>query len=62
LLAFLVKAVNLGDLARLVVSTNERNLVGEPSRVSETILTSLYQKSTHFAFKHMSKVKVSKEK
>lgn len=36
LLTFLVKAVYLGDLARLVVSANECDLVGEPNLVSET--------------------------
>jgi hypothetical protein len=34
LLAFLVEAVYLGNLARLVVSTNECDLVRESSRVS----------------------------
>jgi hypothetical protein len=34
LLAFLVEAVDLGNLARLVVSTNECDLVRESSRVS----------------------------
>lgn len=36
LLTFLVKAVYLGDLARLVVSANECDLVRESNLVSET--------------------------
>lgn len=41
LLTFFVKAVYLGDLARLVVSANECDLVGEPDLVSEMTLTPL---------------------
>lgn len=37
LLAFLVEAVDLGDLARLVVSADERDLVGVSSWVSEVV-------------------------
>jgi hypothetical protein len=41
LLTFLVKAVYLGDLARLVVSTNECDLVRESSLVSGMTLAPL---------------------
>ena len=41
LLTFLVKAVYLGDLTRLVVSANECDLVRESNLVSETTRTPL---------------------
>lgn len=61
LLALLVKAVNLGDLARLVVSTNQGDAI-RISKLVSRLSSGMKQNLAYFAFKHISSVSVSSEK
>lgn len=66
-LAFFVEAVDLGDLAGFVVSADEGDAVWESALVREFGWLGRSKEgngggSTHFAFKHMSRVNVSKLK
>ena len=62
LLAFFVKAVDLGDLAGLVVSSNQSDFVRESIGTRQYSSWCLVVRATYFAFKHISKVNVSNEK
>ena len=61
LLTFLVKAVDLGDLPRLVVSTDERDSVRISGLISNKH-TRTTLAGTYFALRHIRRVKVSKLK
>jgi len=61
-LAFFVEAVDLGDLAGLVVAADEGDAVGESSNVSED-REGVWEKGiAYFAFRHIKRVNVSKLK
>lgn len=61
LLAFLVEAVYLGDLPRLVVSTNENDALGV-SAIDQRLHTLHPDGVAYFAFRHIRSVKVSRLK
>jgi hypothetical protein len=61
LLALLIEAVYLGDLAGLVVASDEGDLVGVPLAMLDAFMGCVVE-CTYMAFKHISKVNVSKLK
>jgi hypothetical protein len=62
LLALLIEPVDLSDLSRFMVTTNKNNSIRIPVQQVNDLTTSCDSVLTHFAFRHIRRVKVSRLK